>query len=54
MFNAFCAAVSENNPDLIYAGLQETYESHMAVFAAEHARINGIKVNIQDFIVQNM
>jgi predicted dehydrogenase len=54
MFNAFCAAVSENNPALIYAGPQETYESHMAVFAAEHARINGVKVNIQDFIVQNM
>lgn len=50
LMNAWCAAVSKNDPSLILSGPHETLESHLAVFAAEEARLDGRKVSVQDFV----
>jgi hypothetical protein len=39
--DAFVAAVASGNPDLIRSGARESLASHLTVFAAERARLNG-------------
>ena len=41
LMDAFVAAVAAGNPDLIMSGPGESLASHLAVFAAERARLNG-------------
>jgi len=41
LMDAFIAAVAAGNPELIRSGPQESLASHLAVFAAERARLNG-------------
>jgi len=41
IMDAFLAAVSGDDPSAILSGPQETLETHLAVFAAERARLNG-------------
>jgi predicted dehydrogenase len=41
LMDAFTAAVATGNPDLIRSGPRESLASHLAVFAAERARLNG-------------
>jgi predicted dehydrogenase len=38
---AFLTAVSDNDPSAILSGPGESHETHLAVFAAERARLNG-------------
>jgi hypothetical protein len=38
---AFLGAVSGDTPEAIVTGPQESLETHLAVFAAERARLNG-------------
>jgi hypothetical protein len=38
LMDSFVAAVANNDPSLILSGPKETLESHLLVFAAEHAR----------------
>ena len=39
--DAFTAAVATGNRELISSGPRESLASHLAVFAAERARLNG-------------
>ncbi|MDP6046301.1 MAG: gfo/Idh/MocA family oxidoreductase, partial [Phycisphaerae bacterium] len=41
IMTAFLAAVSGDDPQAILSGPDETLETHLAVFAAERARLNG-------------
>jgi len=41
LMDAFTAAVASGNPELIRSGPRESLASHLAVFAAERARLNG-------------
>jgi predicted dehydrogenase len=41
LMDAFTAAVATGNPELIRSGPRESLASHLAVFAAERARLNG-------------
>jgi predicted dehydrogenase len=41
LMDAFTAAVATGNPGLIASGPRESLASHLAVFAAERARLNG-------------
>jgi predicted dehydrogenase len=41
LMDAFTAAVASGNPDLIRSGARESLASHLSVFAAERARLNG-------------
>jgi predicted dehydrogenase len=41
LMDAFVAAVASGNPDLIRSGARESLASHLTVFAAERARLNG-------------
>jgi predicted dehydrogenase len=41
LMDAFTAAVAAGNPGLIKSGPRESLASHLAVFAAERARLNG-------------
>jgi len=43
---AFVNAVAKNDPSLILSGPQETLESHLMVFAAERARLEGRVVEV--------
>jgi predicted dehydrogenase len=46
LMDAFTAAVATGNPGLISSGPRESLASHLAVFAAERARLNGTVENI--------
>ena len=41
LMDAFTAAVATGNRELISSGPRESLASHLAVFAAERARLNG-------------
>ena len=41
LMDAFTGAVATGNPELISSGPRESLASHLAVFAAERARLNG-------------
>jgi hypothetical protein len=41
LMDAFIGAVATGNRELIRSGPRESLASHLAVFAAEHARLNG-------------
>ena len=43
--DAFTAAVATGNRELIASGPRESLASHLAVFAAERARLNGTVEN---------
>lgn len=46
LMDAFIAAVAENDPSRILSGVEETFESHRMVFAAEEARLHGTVVAV--------
>lgn len=41
LVDAFCRAVAENDQSLVLSGPDESLETHLAVFAAEKARLDG-------------
>lgn len=49
IFDAFCLAVSKNDPKYIITGPDATLESHMTTFAAEKARLTGRVVDVTKF-----
>ena len=46
LMQAFVGAVAQDDPSLILSGPEETLESHLMVFAAERARLEGTVVGI--------
>lgn len=50
MVEAFVHAVAENDQSLVLSGPDESLETHLAVFAAETARIDGTVERIESFI----
>jgi predicted dehydrogenase len=49
MIESFVAALAANDPSQIVSGPAETLESHLMVFAAEHARKSNTVVGLDDF-----
>jgi predicted dehydrogenase len=49
LMDAFIAAVATGNPGLIRSGPRESLASHLAVFAAERARLNGTVETIPSY-----
>jgi len=48
--DAFTAAVATGNRDLIMSGPGESLASHLAVFAAERARLNGTVETVPPYL----
>lgn len=47
LIKTFIAAVSANDPTKLLSGPSETLETHLAVFAAEKARVSGSVINLE-------
>ncbi|KAK7878634.1 hypothetical protein WMY93_030470 [Mugilogobius chulae] len=45
LMNAFVSAVANNDPSFIRSGPEETLHSHLLVFEAERARLQGSVVH---------
>ena len=50
LMKAFLAAVAKNDPSLIASGPDVSLETHLTVFAAEEARLNGTVERIADYL----
>ena len=52
LMDAFVSAVCNDNPSVILSGPEETFHSHLLVFAAEHARKTKSVVDFKQFLQQ--
>lgn len=50
LMNRFIAAVAHSDPHLILSGADASLESHMAIFAAEEARIEGKVLTLDEYL----
>jgi predicted dehydrogenase len=53
LIHKFVEAILQNDPSIINTDFNESFESHLLVFAAEFSRINKTNVNIRQFYSDN-
>ena len=53
LMDAFVEAILKNDKSLVLTDVEDSFRSHLIVFAAEHSRKNGKIVEIEDFKKQN-